>query len=61
MTINFKGMEEEKIAVDERSGMSSNRTSYSELAKHFGVQNQVEVKVYRTLKIRGFPKNYGPN
>ena len=49
-------MEEEKIAHDERSGMSSNRTSYSELAKHFGVQNQVEVRVHRTLNIRGFLK-----
>ena len=42
----YEGMEEEKMAHDERSGMSSNRTSYSELAKHFGVANQVGVKGY---------------
>ena len=41
-----QGMEDERTIPDERSGMSSNRTSYGELAKNFGIQNQLGIRVY---------------
>ena len=42
-------MEEERTVQDERSGMSSNRTSYAELAKNFGIQNQVGIIEYSSV------------